>query len=251
MVIVPLVLGTWLRWHHGEPAAYALALAPFWLMGYFAFHATSVWLKSRRKPRDRPPMVAYASIAAVLGVITWLLGGVALAWWVVAFAPILLVALVLAAQRHERALVGGLLTVAAACLMVLVARFATPAGILAHLDEPQVITALVLAAACYGYFSGTVFYVKSMIRERGHAGFLALSVGWHLLVLALATWAALAGIASWAWTVFFAVMAARALVLPLVGPMRAHGRRFTPKQVGIAEAVFSVALVVIALTTTP
>lgn len=54
---------------------------------------------------------------------------------------------------------------------------------------------------------------------------------------------------SWAWTVFFAVLLVRSLVLPLVGPMRKEGLRFTPKQLGIAEAVFSMALIVIAVST--
>lgn len=244
MIIIPWVLGAWLRFHEGRGEAYALALGPFWLAGYFTFHATSVWLKSHRQQRYLRPVVTYAAAAGVLGIITWALGGLALAWWVVPFVPVLALALWLAASRHERALVGGLLTVAAACLMVLVAAYASPAEVLES-DG----TAVGLALVCLGYFGGTVFFVKSMIRERGNAGFLALSAGWHgATLVASVVAAALTGF-PWAWTGFFAVLLVRSIALPLVGPMRENGLRFTPKQLGMAEVVFSVALLVIAFTT--
>ncbi|WP_092611316.1 YwiC-like family protein [Raineyella antarctica] len=244
MVIVPWVLGTWLRFHQGRGAAYALVLGLFWLVGYFTFHATSVWLKSRRQARYRRPVLVYGAITAALGLLTWALAGVALAWWVVPFVPVLAVALALAASRHERALVGGLLTVAAACLVVLVAAYASPAEV-----PSSDGTAVGLALACLGYFGGTVFFVKSMIRERGNAGFLAMSVGWHVAVLAAAVVASLLTGFPWAWAVLFAILVVRSLALPLVGPMRTDGLRFTPKQLGLAEGVFSLALMVIAFTT--
>lgn len=249
MVTIPWLLGAWLRFHEGRGAAYALVLGLFWLAGYFTFHASSVWLKSRRQARYLRPVLVYTAVAAVLGVATWALGGVALAWWVVPYVPVLGIALALAASRHERALVGGLLTVAAACLIVLVAGFASPAEVLAGWGTVAVGRAVGLALTCFGYFGGTVFFVKSMIRERGKAGFLALSVGWHVLVLAVAIAAATMTGYPWAWTVFFAATAVRSLALPLAGPMREHGLRLTPKQLGIAEAVFSVALVAIAMAT--
>lgn len=244
MIIVPWLLGTWLRFDQGRPAAYALVLGAFWLAGYFAFHAASVWLKSHRQDRYRSQVLVYAGIAAALGLATWLLGGVALAWWSVPFVPVLGVAMALAASRHERALVGGLLTVGAACLMVLVAAYESPMLLLDA--APGTGRAVGLALACFGYFGGTVFFVKSMIRERGNAAFLAASVSWHVAVLAAAAAAVLAFDAGRAWVVFFAVVLARTVALPLVGPMREQGRRFTPKQLGIVEIFFTVALVAIA-----
>lgn len=244
MIIIPWGLGTWLRFHEGRGEAYALVLGLFWLAGYFAFHAASVWLKSRRQRRHLAPVLTYGAVAATLGLATWAIGGLALAWWALPFVPVVVIALALAASRHERALAGGLLTVGAACLMVLVASWESPA-----LVPGNGGTAVALALVCFGYFSGTVFFVKSMIRERGNPGFLALSVGWHTAVLVAAVVAGALSDFSRAWTVFFAVLLVRSLVLPLVGPMREWGRRFTPKQVGIAEAVFSVALIGIAVST--
>ena len=249
MVTIPWFLGTWQRFRDGEGAAYALVLGLFWLVGYVAFHATSQWLKSRRQDRYRRPMVTYAAAAAALGALTWWLAGPSLIGWAVPFAPLLAVALVLAARRQERALVGGLSTVAAASLVVLVARFASPLEVIDGWGTPTVDRALGLALVCLGYFGGTVFFVKSMIRERGNPGFLALSVGWHLAATAatiLAT--ASAGASPW-WAIFFGLTTVRSLALPLIGPMRPGGPSFTPKQLGLAEAVFSVALVGLALAT--
>ncbi|MEA5154878.1 YwiC-like family protein [Raineyella sp.] len=246
MVTVPWFLGTWQRFRDGEGAAYALVLGLFWLVGYFAFHAASQWLKSRRQQRYLRPLVTYAAVAGVLGLVTWWLAGPGLIGWAIPFLPVLTVALALAARRHERALIGGLLTVAAASLVVLVARFASPMAVIDGWGSPQVDRAVALALVCFAYFGGTVFFVKSMIRERGNGGFLALSVGWHLAATAVAlAGAALGGYAGWAW--FFAVTAVRSLALPLAGPMRRDGLRLTPKQLGLAEAVFSVALVALAI----
>ncbi len=246
MVTIPWFLGTWQRFHDGEGAGYALVLGVFWLVGYFAFHAASLWLSSRRQLRYLRPMLTYAATAGLLGLVTWWLAGPGLVGWAVPFLPVLAVALVLAARRRERALAGGLLTVAAASLVVLVARFASPALVLDGWGTPPVTRALTLALVCLGYFGGTVFFVKSMIRERGNATFLALSVGWHLAATAAAVaGATLGGFAGWAW--FFAVTTVRSLALPLAGPMRRDGLRLTPRQLGLAEAVFSVALVALAL----
>ncbi|WOP19944.1 YwiC-like family protein [Raineyella sp. LH-20] len=249
MVVIPWSLGTWQRFRDGEGAAYALLLGLFWVVGYFAFHATSLWLKSRRQHRYLRPTVTYAAAAAVLGVATWWSAGPALIGWAVPFVPVLAVALLLAARRRERALIGGLLTVAAASLVVLVARFASPLEVVDGWGTPTVGRAVGLALICLGYFGGTVFFVKSMIRERGNAGFLALSVGWHVAATAVAVLATLLAHAAPWWAVFFGLTTVRSLALPLIGPMRPSGPAFTPRQLGLAEAMFSVALVGLALAT--
>ena len=45
-------------------------LTAFWFVGYFAFFATSLWLKARRRPRYWPPVRAYGIGAALLGLVT-------------------------------------------------------------------------------------------------------------------------------------------------------------------------------------
>jgi len=74
---------------------------------------------------------------------------------------------------------------------------------------------------CLAYFLGTVFYVKTMIRERGNATYRRWSIGYHLLALAVAGWLGL-------WTgALFGWLLVRAVLLP--------GRGWSPKRVGLVE----------------
>lgn len=233
MLVVPYLLGLVLAVRAGVAGVWLAPLFAFWLLGYFAFHAASLWLKAA--PRKRPayvrPVVTYALASGVFGVLTLALGGVALAWWVLAYAPLLVPALWLAAQRRERATLGGALTVAAASLMALVARFPDPRG----LGGPDAAEPLSVAVLLFGYFFGTVLYVKTNIRERGSRGFLVASIGWHASFTLAAAALAASGMLPWWWAAFFAVTAARAAAVP--------GLRWSAKRLGIVEAVLCVLLV--------
>ncbi len=65
---------------------------------------------------------------------------------------------------NERALLSGLSTTVGSAMMTVVA-YDAGAG-------TAWLRAWVLAAVQAAYFAGTVFYVKSLIRERGNAAFL-------------------------------------------------------------------------------
>lgn len=73
------------------------------------------------------------------------------------------------------------------------------------------------------YLVGTVLYVKTMIRERGDAGYLRLSIGFHVVALIVAAWldVLLAPV--------FVLLLARAVILP--------ARRLPPVRVGLIETV--------------
>jgi hypothetical protein len=150
-----------------------------------------------------------------------------LAWWGLLFAPLLLAGLWFAARRQDRSLAGGLATILAACLMAPVAFDAGDGS-----DWPR---AWALATVLAGYFVGTLFYVKTMIRERDSRAYYRLSVGYHLIVAVAMAWA------SWWLAGLFALLAVRAAVLP--------GRGLSPKKVGIGEILANVAVVVVALLT--
>lgn len=92
-----------------------------------------------------------------------------------------------------------------------------------------------LALGQFLYFGGTVWYVKSMIRERGNLGFRGLSVGWHALsTLAVAAFCLpLAAV--------FAVLTLRAWIVPRFS--------FSPKQIGVAEIGSTVAVALMSLVT--
>jgi len=222
MVVSPLLVGIL----PGGPAWVHLPLAGFWFVGYFAFFATSLWLKARRRPRYWPPVRAYGIAAAVSGVVTLAMQPRLILW-----APLFLlplgVGLWAAAARRERELLSGLTTVIGSGLMTVVAYDAGPGTDFGR--------AWLLALVQFLYFAGTVFYVKSAIRERDNERFLWISIAAHvvatLVVLAFSPWLALV----------FAVLAVRAAVAPRYG--------FTPKQLGIGEIVSTVVVGVVALLT--
>lgn len=220
MIASPLLVGIWAsspRWEH-------VPLTLVWVVGYFAFFAAGLWLKSGRRERFLPPVRAYTLAAAPFGA-ALLLMRPDLVVWVPLFLPALLAGLWFAAHRQDRSLGSGLATTLAASLMTVVAY---DAGAGTDWTRAWTLTA-VLAA----YFVGTVLYVKTMIRERDSRLHYRLSVGYHVLVavgMALVSWW-LAGL--------FVLLAVRAAVLPRRG--------LTPKQVGIGEIVANTAVVVLAL----
>ncbi|MBK8468946.1 MAG: YwiC-like family protein [Actinomycetales bacterium] len=222
MLASPLLLGALaagLRWVH-------LALAAFWFAGYFAFNAASVWLKSGRRGRFARPVQVYAGAAAALGLLTAVLRPDLVRW-----APWFLVpfgvGLWAAAHRRERELLAGLTTVIGSALMVVVAY---DAG--AGLDLRR---AWLLALGQFLYFGGTVFYVKSMIRERDNLAFRRLSIAVHaastVLVVLFSPWLALV----------FAMLTARAWWVPRLG--------WSPKRIGIAEILSTTAVALVSLVT--
>lgn len=128
MITIPalsgVVLAGW-EWVH-------LPLLLFWWVGYFAFQAGALWLKSRRRPRYLPPLRTYALIAAPFGLAVLLLRP-QLALWAPLFAPLIAIAVWAAMARRERGLLNDTATVLAAALMVPVtfsaaAPSTTPAG---------------------------------------------------------------------------------------------------------------------------
>lgn len=236
MLVVPFVAGVILRARDADLAPHLAPLFAFWMLGYFAFHAASQWLKAppKRRPGFVRPTVTYAVIAAALGLLTLALAGWGILGWAPFYLPLLLPALWLAAQRHERATIGGALTIAAACLMTLVARYDSPAALA---SDPGAGTPVLTAALLFAYFFGTVLYVKTNIRERGNPRFLAGSLAWH--VAATVACVVLAAVLRWPWwwAAFFGVTTVRAGVVPRRRPA------LTAKQIGFLEVALSTVLV--------
>jgi hypothetical protein len=246
MLIAPYVVGLVATIAAGRFGGADVVLFALWIVGYFAFYATSLWLKSRRKPRYLPPARAYALVAAGLGLVT--LGLDISIWsWLIPFAPVLLLGLYLAYQRDDRSVASGITTVAAACLMPAVVYTEGFFDFIRGLGTPGYDVIAVICAACFGYFFGTVLYVKTMIRERGHVGYVVASVVWHAVCVVLAVVLAIAGnwlVAPWVgWSLagFFLVMTARSLAMPLLWPMR--GKVLRAGMLGIGELFATLALV--------
>ncbi|MBP6997781.1 MAG: YwiC-like family protein [Phycicoccus sp.] len=223
MLATPLLVGILAsqpRWVH-------LPLTAFWFVGYFAFFATGLWLKSRRKPRYWPPVRTYAAAATLLGALTLALDP-GLIRWAPLFVLPLGIGLIASARRDERSLWSGVATSAGSALMTLVAY---DAGAGTDLHRAWILTGILAA-----YFVGTVLYVKTMIRERDEPTYHWLS----MLAHGAAT-VAMIPVSPWL-VVVFALLTIRAAVLPAF--------RLSPKAVGIIEVVATVLVAVVALGTT-
>lgn len=245
MLIAPYLVGLVVTIAAGRFRVASLTLFCVWIVGYFAFYATSLWLKSRRKARYLPPVRTYVLLTAGLGLIT--LGFDSSTWsWLLPFGPVLLLGLYFAYRRDDRSIPSGLTTVAAACLMPAVVYADGFFDFLTGLGTPRYDLIAIICLVCFGYFFGTVLYVKTMIRERGHVGYIVGSVAWHAVcvvgaILLAVTHGAAASWVGWSLAAFFVVMTARALAMPMMWPMR--GRVLRAGALGIGELFATLALV--------
>lgn len=237
MLIVPFLLGLIAAARIGAVGWGHLTLFVFWMLGYFTFNAASGWLKAavRQRPKYQRPIMAYALLSAVFGVATLGLVGLRPLMWILVFLPLVLPALWLASRRRERATIGGLLTVAAASLMLPVARYLLPSS---TSDWPTIAAT---TGIVFGYFFGTVLFVKTNIRERGSRGFLVASIAWHVLLLAAAVLLVALGLAPWWWTPVLGFVLARTIVVP---PMRLRPMPLGLIEVGVCSAILLCALFV-------
>lgn len=213
MLALPFLAGM----RHGTAWA-QLPLALAWVAGYLASYFATLGLKSRRWSRYRPQLTVYGSLAASSGALA-----VVLAPRVLLAAPVLLAgALVMALaarRRRDRGLVAGLAAVVQASAMALVVPVAAGRDLGTGWRE---------AAVCLLYFTGSVLFVKTMIRERNSSGYRRASAAYHFaavpVAFALGPWLALP----------FAALLARAVLLP--------GRAVRVVVVGVVELVASVVL---------
>lgn len=217
-----------------NPSWTGLAVTITWLFGYFAFFAISVWLRSRRQSRHLAPAATYTALTVIAGCATLLLD-VSLLAWAALIAPLAAIAIWETYQRRPRSLLSGVSTVLAASLMVPIIAGSTP-------------KAWAIAAVYAGYFVGTVPYVKTLIRKRGDRNWLIGSVAYHvaIFIAAVVGWLVyrdqgLIGIG--VPIVAFALLI-RSFAMPYSGSKRA--KPWTPKQVGILDALFGVAVVLAA-----
>jgi len=188
-----------------------LPLLGAWIAGYLLSYYLFQAVKSRRRGRYRQQVLLYSAVAAPLAAVV-VVSRPAVLWYAPAYATLFAINAWYAWQRRERALPNDVASVTQSCLMVLVV--AAVAG-----TPPA--AALGVFTLCLTYFGGTVFYVKTMIRERGNPTYRRWSTGYHLIAFAVAAWLS-------PWTaVLFGWLLARAALLP--------GRGWSPKTVGLLE----------------
>ena len=220
------------------PHIYQLLLLGVALGGYFLFNAAS-WSakmpKSRRRETVRP-MLTYGAVTGLFTIgLLVRVGWGALGWLVVLFVP-LAVSYVFTLRGAGRSMASGLATALSSSVLLLVA---IEPNLLALLRDPRPEW-LGSAAIMYGATVGTLFAVKSMIRQKGSNRFLAVSVAWHVGWLLTTAVGVLHGLAI-AWPLYFLVTTARATALPLV----ARRRAVRPMTMGLVELGLTVVLLLL------
>ncbi|MCL2465431.1 MAG: YwiC-like family protein [Micrococcales bacterium] len=186
MLVAPVVVGTLLAtpsWRHG-------LLLVTWLVAYCAFAAAGLWLRSgRRAGRYLPPLRFHLVTATVLGV-ALVVSAPGLLRWAPVFAVLGAASLAASSRRADRSWLNDGVTVLTACAMTVVS-----AGLRGGWGSSWLPpgagdgTAWVAGALLVGYFLGTVPYVKTLIRDRGSRRVLAVSIGYHaVLVVTAAAW---------------------------------------------------------------
>lgn len=219
-VIVPVLVSAALT----EPRLLHLVLLAGWVSAYCASFFAGRAVKVRSRPgawrHYLPQLACYGLVAALCASrVPWELPRVV---WV---APALIIAFAVnlgsIAGRRERAWLNDVAGIVAS-LAAGSAGYLIGGGSWRDAVTPSTILLL--------YFIGTVFYVKTMIRERGRTTVLRASVVWHVMSLGTAIWLAPPT------APVFALALVRAAVIP--------GRSASPKQVGLGETFITLLLVI-------
>lgn len=229
---------------YGNPVQWlALTFMPLaWIFGYFTYFAFGLWFKTRNPTRRRAylwPTLTYSALTATFATIVLYLQP-RLLWWTVAFVPLIAIALMEVFRRRPRSLMSGIATTIASALMYIVAVSASGFSILPWFFSEAPVAVWVTTLTIGLYFTGTIFYVKTIIRERDNAPFERISLRYHrialLVTLITATAAALDGGYTASAPLMILLMAAATLRAKLVPPIaKANPREWTPKKVGMWE----------------
>jgi len=234
MLLLPLLVGV----AASRPDPWQLVLAGAALTGYLGSAAGQAWARARRPPAYLVPMAVYGGAFAALGL------GLTLAFpnlllGLVVIVPAAVVVLGGARPGTPRDLANGFAQVAQALVLVPAAAFVS-----GDFELAGVVPATAVAG---GYLVGTVLTVRSVLRERGNAGFAVLSIGFHVALVAAA-----ALCLPTVYTIVAAGLALRSAALPLLQRRLAGGPRpLRPIHVGIVEIVASVAVVVVTFLSPP
>lgn len=250
MLTVPLIIGAlWGSTIFPEKGQHTpLTLIPLtllWLIGYFAFQAAALWLRSRFKPRYRAPVLVYSGACVPLAAaIVMLMPELVVA--AIPFVPLIVISALCSWYRKDRSVLNNAVTVLASTFMTPVAAY-TIAGAphLNGLDHLQMGVLAWLTAVQFGYFFGTVLYVKTMLRQRGNRTYLIASIAWHGSWMLVAAAGAVHNCPGTWWLVgLFTLFAARAAVF---GARAGSGHLLRPAVIGIGEIAASIALTLVLL----
>lgn len=200
MLLVPFVLGV----AAAGPVWLHVPLFLFWLLAYLFSFVFLQGIRTKRWRRLRNPLLLYGAALTASGLVL-LAGKPALILWVPLFMPLFLVNCLYSHINKERTFVNDMAAVVQFHFIIFVA--------VAVAGGSEWSTAWALFAVSLAYFVGTIFYVKTIIREKNNPVYYGMSVVYHaLLPLAICF---LYG--SWLLAAMFAILLLRAVWVPKAG----------------------------------
>lgn len=173
MVILPFIVGAGLggiSWIH-------LPLFLGWFSLYLASHPLLMMVKRRRERRYYAKWTAGYMAMAALFLAGPLMNHPELIGLGLLLIPGLVINIYFAMKKNERAIVNDLTAIAGLCL----------GGPIAYLAGTGSLDRMagVIWLLCVLFFTGSVFYVKQLIRERNNPQFRRYARVYHILVLAV------------------------------------------------------------------
>ncbi|WP_126428125.1 YwiC-like family protein [Brevibacillus marinus] len=173
MLLIPFLFGMFAAkpvWQHA-------LLFLGWLLAYLFVYAFLQWVRTGQIRLYGRPLLLYGALLMPTGAaLLWLEPGL---WPLVPlFIPLFLVNCYYARRNRERSLLNDLAAVVQFSLIVFAA-YELGGG-----SDWRLAAALFAFSVLY--FTGSVFYVKTMIREKHNVKYYWVSVGYHLALLALA-----------------------------------------------------------------
>ncbi|GAB7388152.1 YwiC-like family protein [Bacillaceae bacterium] len=214
MLLIPFLFGMFAA----KPVWLHALLILGWLLAYLFSYAFLQWIRTRKKQIYGRPLLLYGGLLIPTAV-ALIVFDPALGRLVPLFIPLFLVNCYYARNNRERSLINDLAAVVQFSLMIFVAYEVGGGSNWRLAAELFVFTVL--------YFAGTVFYVKTVIREKHNVRYYRFSVGYHLVLLAAAALWFPPGL-----MVPLAVLLVRAIFSPRT--------KLTPKQSGMLEFAYSV-----------
>jgi hypothetical protein len=222
MLVVPFAAGMLAA----QPSWLHLLFFAGWLLAYLFSYPALQWVKTGKKERYGKPVAVYAVLLAVTGAaLLWLRPQ--LIFYALALIPFSVVNIYYARRNRERAFWNGIIAIIQFCTVVY------PAYALGGGSDWYLASGLALV--CFLYFAGTVFYVKTIIREKNNPAYYRASVGYHMLLVVLSAW-----LLPYVMLIPALILLARAVVCPRMG--------ISVKQTGIMEIGISAMVLISVLT---
>lgn len=215
MLILPFLLG-------GIVGGWTLAHIPFaiaWLFVYMGTFFLFQYIKQRKKSQELLRTVVTYLTIAIVAAIPVFLSEWRLVWFVLAMIPFGLINAYFAKIKDERNVWNDVSAVTSFCI----------GGMASYYLGARILNGTIvwMFALPYFYFLGSIFFVKTMIREKKSLFYRNVSWGYHFLLVAI-------------FIVFGYPVLALAYVPSLVRAVAFYGKKIPIMKIGIVEIANSV-----------